>query len=167
MLNAYTGAVLACVYQREMNRYRLIEFYRQVCEVYPSAQRIWMIQDNSALHFHPDVLVGMDLKNVPSPLLTPRRGRPSHVSSRYDAMGPGGYQSKWFCCLPMLLGSTRLKMCGGNSSRSFCLCTAMLLILLKRFSNESLTFFISGLPVRPRGSRYVGLSREEREEKIA
>ena len=55
-----------------MNRYRLIEFYRQVCEAYPSVQRIWMIQDNSALHFHPDVLVGMEPQACPFPFTRPK-----------------------------------------------------------------------------------------------
>ena len=72
VLNAQTGTVLACAYPRELNRYRLIEFYRQVCEAYPEVQRIWMVQDNNPLHFHPDVLVGLEPQACPFPFTHPK-----------------------------------------------------------------------------------------------
>ena len=57
-LDALTGRV---VYQQ---RHRisvpvLVDFYQQVCEVYPHLETIYLIQDNWPVHFHPDVLAAL------------------------------------------------------------------------------------------------------------
>jgi hypothetical protein len=54
-----------------MNRYHLVEFYRQVRDAYPHIKRIWMVQDNNALHFHPDVLVALEPQECPFPFKRP------------------------------------------------------------------------------------------------
>src|SRR5260370_10267067 len=72
VLNAHTGAVHAYACHREMNRYRLAEFYQEVREAYPEAKRIWLVQDNHAFHFHPDVLVALEPQECPFPFKRPK-----------------------------------------------------------------------------------------------
>src|SRR5260370_34243836 len=72
VLNAHTGAVHAYACHREMNRYHLVEFYQQVREAYPEAKRIWLVQDNHAFHFHPDVLVALEPQECPFPFKRPK-----------------------------------------------------------------------------------------------
>lgn len=43
----------------------LVQFYRQVREAYPEAQRIWIVQDNWPIHFHADVLVALEPQRTP------------------------------------------------------------------------------------------------------
>jgi hypothetical protein len=58
-LNAHTGAVQAYSCS-QMSRYRLVEFYQQVALAYPGIQKIWAVQDNWSLHFHPDALIALE-----------------------------------------------------------------------------------------------------------
>lgn len=37
----------------------LIKFYQTVCQTYPNAERIYVIQDNWPVHTHPDILVAL------------------------------------------------------------------------------------------------------------
>jgi hypothetical protein len=45
----------------------LVAFYQQVACAYPQAQRIWVVQDNWPVHFHPDVLLALEPQEVPFP----------------------------------------------------------------------------------------------------
>lgn len=47
----------------------LVSFYEQGCAAYPQARRIWLVQDNSFVHFHPDVLVALEAQESPFPFL--------------------------------------------------------------------------------------------------
>ena len=38
----------------------LVRFYRKVRAAYPQARRIWLVQDNWPVHFHPDVLYALE-----------------------------------------------------------------------------------------------------------
>jgi len=49
----------------------LLAFYRQLRQAYPEAKRIWLIQDNWPVHFHPDVLVALELQESPWPIYRP------------------------------------------------------------------------------------------------
>ena len=54
-LNPHTGDV---VYQQVENCtvVALHTFYTQICQRYPKAERIYLIQDNRAIHFHPNLI---------------------------------------------------------------------------------------------------------------
>ena len=58
-LNHRTGQV---VYHRvaRMSIDQLVKFYKMVCESYPKARRIYMIQDNWPIHVHIDVLSALE-----------------------------------------------------------------------------------------------------------
>ncbi len=38
----------------------LVALYEQIRSAYPQAERIWVVQDNWPVHFHPDVLVALE-----------------------------------------------------------------------------------------------------------
>src|SRR5207249_7514520 len=47
-------------------------FYQQVRAASPEVQRIWIVQDNWPVHFHPDVLVALEPKPPPFPFPRPK-----------------------------------------------------------------------------------------------
>lgn len=49
----------------------LIHFYEFLCQHYPSAQRIFVVQDNWPVHFHPDVLLALEPQENPWPWVLP------------------------------------------------------------------------------------------------
>lgn len=65
-LNALTGQV---IYQQRSHttRYALSTFYQAVCAQYPSAEVIYLAQDNWPVHFHPDVLIHLQPQTFPFP----------------------------------------------------------------------------------------------------
>lgn len=44
-------------------------FYKRVCEAYSNARRIWIVQDNFPVHFHPNLLVGLEKQENPFPAI--------------------------------------------------------------------------------------------------
>ncbi len=70
-LNPLTGDV---VYQQVKNCtvVALHAFYQQVCETYSQAERVYIIQDNRALHFHANLLAALLPQAVSFPKPTPR-----------------------------------------------------------------------------------------------
>jgi len=44
----------------------LVRFYEQLCQSYP-AQRLYLVQDNWPVHFHPDVLAALEPQEWPFP----------------------------------------------------------------------------------------------------
>jgi transposase len=50
----------------------LVKFHRQIREAYPAAERLYLIEDNWPIHFHPDVLVALEAQEHPWPLYRPR-----------------------------------------------------------------------------------------------
>lgn len=58
VLNALTGAVYA-----EQHAYtgvsEMTTFYQQVCQRYPQAKLIYLVQDNWPVHFHPELLAAL------------------------------------------------------------------------------------------------------------
>jgi hypothetical protein len=50
---------------------QLVRFYRQLRQAYPAAQRLYVIQDNWPVHFHPDVLAALEPQETPFPLRVP------------------------------------------------------------------------------------------------
>jgi len=46
----------------------LVGFYQELCAAYPQARRIYMVQDNWPVHFHPDLLVALEPQESPFPL---------------------------------------------------------------------------------------------------
>lgn len=71
-LDMQTGAVQA-ISGSKVGIKHLVEFYQQVRQSYPHAERIWIVQDNWPVHFHPDVLVALEPQICPFPF-----SRPSH-----------------------------------------------------------------------------------------
>jgi hypothetical protein len=70
VLNAHTGAVQALSGSR-VGIKQLVELYREVCDAYPGVPRIWVVQDNWPVHFHPDVLVALEPQECPFPFPRP------------------------------------------------------------------------------------------------
>lgn len=58
VINALTGATYA-EQQRFTGVQEIVAFYCQVCQLYPKAQVIYLVQDNWPVHFHPDVLAAL------------------------------------------------------------------------------------------------------------
>ena len=50
----------------------LVAFHQQVRADYPDAERLYLIEDNWPIHFHPDVLVALEEQENPFPLYRPR-----------------------------------------------------------------------------------------------
>lgn len=57
-LNAQTGQLV--VWQRShFDRHTLVHYYQALEAAYPEAERIYLIQDNWPVHFHPDVIAAL------------------------------------------------------------------------------------------------------------
>jgi DDE superfamily endonuclease len=69
-LNFLTGQVTALQAPR-LGLAELVRFYQRLCQTYPQAQRIYVVQDNWPIHFHPDVLAALEPQENPFPWLRP------------------------------------------------------------------------------------------------
>jgi hypothetical protein len=49
----------------------LVAFYREIRQAYAEAERIYVVQDNNPMHFHPDVLVALEKQENHWPLYKP------------------------------------------------------------------------------------------------
>ncbi len=49
----------------------LVRFYEQVCQAYPHARTLYMVQDNWTVHHHPDVLAALEPQEFPWRLYRP------------------------------------------------------------------------------------------------
>jgi transposase len=49
-----------------------VRFHQQICQTYREAVRIYVIQDNWPIHFHPDVLVALEEQESPWPIYRPK-----------------------------------------------------------------------------------------------
>jgi hypothetical protein len=58
-LNCLTGQVTALQASRVGVR-ELVRLYEQLCQAYPTAERLSVVQDNWPVHFHPDVLAALE-----------------------------------------------------------------------------------------------------------
>lgn len=69
-LNALTGGVF---YRRasKITVGFLVAFYRALCQAYPGAERIYVIQDNWPVHTHPDLLVALEPQETRWPWYRP------------------------------------------------------------------------------------------------
>lgn len=65
-LNALTGQVTYRQHSHITVR-RLADFYIAIRQDYPDAETIYLVQDNWPVHFHPDVLVGLQPQFFPFP----------------------------------------------------------------------------------------------------
>lgn len=50
----------------------LVAFHQQLRREYPEAERLYLLEDNWPIHFHPDVLVALEEQENPFPLYRPR-----------------------------------------------------------------------------------------------
>jgi len=46
-------------------------FYKRVQKAYPDAKRIWIVQDNNPVHFHPNLLCALEPQESPFPMTVP------------------------------------------------------------------------------------------------
>jgi hypothetical protein len=69
-LDAATGRVVARQ-QGKIGVPALIRFYRALAGAYPG-RRIYLVQDNWPVHFHPDVLAALEPQHAPFPFFRPR-----------------------------------------------------------------------------------------------
>jgi transposase len=58
-LDALTGRVVIKTWSKVGTK-QMASFYRLVRQAYPDAKRIWIIQDNWPVHFHPDVRLSLE-----------------------------------------------------------------------------------------------------------
>jgi hypothetical protein len=49
----------------------IVRFYQQLRAAYPAAERLYLVQDNWPVHFHPDVLVALEPQECPWPWYRP------------------------------------------------------------------------------------------------
>ena len=68
-LNALTGQVLF-LQRSKVGRRELAAFYAQVSQAYPTATRIYLVQDNWPVHRHPDVMDALEQQQL-TPLFLP------------------------------------------------------------------------------------------------
>jgi transposase len=68
-LNALTGQVLF-LQRSKVGRRELAAFYAQVRQAYPTATRIYLVQDNWPVHRHPDVMDALEQQQL-TPLFLP------------------------------------------------------------------------------------------------
>ena len=69
-LNALTGQV----HYRQQNKIGVValgEFYEEVCAAYPDVETIYLAQDNTPFHFHPDLLARLQPQDFRWPLALP------------------------------------------------------------------------------------------------
>lgn len=59
VVNAFTGQVEYMI-KGKMGLSQLVRFYQQIREAYPDAQRIYLLEDNWPIHFHPDVVAALE-----------------------------------------------------------------------------------------------------------
>lgn len=70
-LDALTGRVVVKSWSKVGTK-PMASFYQLVRQAYPEAQRIWIVQDNWPIHFHPDVLLALQPQEQRSPVKQPR-----------------------------------------------------------------------------------------------
>jgi hypothetical protein len=71
VLNPLTGQTL----YRQASHFgigELVRFHQQICQAYRGAERIYVIQDNWPIHFHPDVLVALEPQESRWPIYRPK-----------------------------------------------------------------------------------------------
>jgi hypothetical protein len=84
-LDAFTGVVVF----RDRARFSIeamVRFYEQICQAYPHARTIYLVQDNWTLHYHPDVLAALQPQQFPWRLYRPPSwaDEPSKKAKRLD-----------------------------------------------------------------------------------
>lgn len=69
-LNGITGQVTASIVSK-CGTTQLIEFYQKLVEIYPQAETIYVVEDNSPIHHHPKVLANLADQETPFDLPIP------------------------------------------------------------------------------------------------
>lgn len=84
-LDARTGQVHSAQH-RYTGVTEMVVFYHQLRQAYPQAERLFLVQDNWPIHFHPDVLAALIPQQCPWPLRVPANwpATPSPRARRLD-----------------------------------------------------------------------------------
>jgi hypothetical protein len=77
-LNPSTGEVIHHGASR-LGVTEMLRFYRQILEAYPRARRIYLIEDNWPLHYHPNLLCYLEDQQTGFPLKVPSTWRKAEV----------------------------------------------------------------------------------------
>jgi hypothetical protein len=119
-LDAFSGRVL---FKRwgKIGTKPLSAFSQLVRASYPTAERIWLIQDNWPLHFHPDVLLGLEPQERLYPVKLPRHWTHEPTQKRGGNGARPACLSRLCSCRLMPPGGIGLKSAGVNSARSACI----------------------------------------------
>jgi transposase len=86
VLNPVDGQVL----YRQASRLgigELVRFYQQIRQAYPETERIYVIQDNGPIHFHPDVLVALEPQESQWPIYRPKNWSPEPTAAARKRWG--------------------------------------------------------------------------------
>lgn len=84
-LNFLTGQVSSLQASR-IGVQQLVRFYEALAQQYPGARRIYLVQDNWPVHFHPDVLAALEPQESPFPWVYPPNW-PTEPSPRARRLG--------------------------------------------------------------------------------
>lgn len=74
-LDAQTGRVVAWG-RVHITVATLVAFYRDLCAAYPQTERLYVVQDNWPVHFHPDLRAALVPQDAPWPLHLPPNWSP-------------------------------------------------------------------------------------------
>lgn len=72
VLHPFSGAVYAEQHYRTGIK-EITTFYQHVCQLYPQARVIYLVQDNWPMHLHPDVLAALQPQQIRWPYRLPAR----------------------------------------------------------------------------------------------
>ncbi len=86
-LDALTGRVVSKTWSKVGTK-QMAAFYQLVRQAYPDAKRIWIIQDNWPVHFHPDVLLALEEQERLYPVRLPRNWTKVPTQEAIKQCGP-------------------------------------------------------------------------------
>jgi len=81
VINAQNAAVLHRQ-AAKLTLSQMLKFYREICQRYPDAERIYLIEDNWPHHFHPELLAHLEEQETAFALKVPSTWRTEKIEER-------------------------------------------------------------------------------------
>jgi len=81
-MNCFTGQV-TFIQRQKTTVPSLVQLYKDVCQVYPKAETIYIIMDNWPVHFHPDILEALVAQTTPFELRLPASWKELKPKGKY------------------------------------------------------------------------------------
>lgn len=102
-----------------------VSFCKKLCESYPEAERLWVVQNNNPVHFHPNLCVGLEEQETPFPIILPPNWLLEPKKWAIDRF------QKWHLPIQLvqLHAAILSKNCGRSFDKIFAICTASAKIL--------------------------------------